>query len=463
MSRRLLVIGLDCATPQFLFGPDAFDLPNLRALMHRGAWGRLESCHPPITVPAWAAMLSGKDPGTLGLYGFRNRRDHSYSPMVTADGAAVREPRVWDILSRHGKKCVVLGVPQTYPVRPLNGWLVAGFLTPSEEAPYTYPRPLKEELNRELGPYIIDVKDFRTDDRAALLERLYALMENRFEYARYLMTSKPWDFFMMVDMAIDRLHHAFWRFCDPAHPAFEPGNPFEQVFRDFYRAVDARVGELIALAGSDTAVLVVSDHGAKGMAGGVCVNQWLIREGLLTLERPPEGRARIEDCAIDWTRTKAWSSGGYYARVFLNVEGREPRGQIAAADYDAFRDDVIARIESMRGPDGRLLGNRALKPQDLYARVEGIAPDLLVYWGDLRWRSVGSVGYDDIFTFENDIGPDDANHDYHGVFVLDDRSGAGDRELQGLTLASIAPTMLRLMDVPVPADMPGPPIVEELA
>ena len=166
------------------------------------------------------------------------------------------------------------------------------------------------------------------------------------------------------------------------------------------------MGELIAQAGSDTAVMVVSDHGARGMAGGVCVNQWLIREGLLTLKRPPDGRARIEDCPIDWVRTKAWSRGGHYARIFFNVEGREPLGQIPAAGYEAFRDDVAARLESMCGPDGRPLGNRALKPQDLYAQVTGIAPDLIVYWGNLRWRSVGSVGYDDIFTFENDTGPD---------------------------------------------------------
>ena len=29
---------------------------KLRALMDRGCWGRLESCHPPITVPAWTSM-----------------------------------------------------------------------------------------------------------------------------------------------------------------------------------------------------------------------------------------------------------------------------------------------------------------------------------------------------------------------------------------------------------------------
>ncbi|HOD51004.1 MAG TPA: alkaline phosphatase family protein [Candidatus Hydrogenedentes bacterium] len=462
MSRRLLVLGLDCATPQFVFGPNAFELPNLRALMRRGCWGRLESCHPPITVPAWACMLSGKDPGTLGIYGFRNRRDYSYDNMFTADASAVRQPRVWDILSRHGKRVVVLGVPQTYPVRPVNGWMVAGFLTPNEDAPYTYPRPLKEELRRAVGEYLIDVKDFRTEDRPALLERLYALMENRFHYARHLMEAKPWDFFMVVDMAIDRLHHAFWRFCEPTHPAFVPGNPFEHVFRDFYQAVDARLGELVELAGEDTAVMLVSDHGAKSMVGGVCVNEWLLREGLLTLKRRPERRARIEDCDIDWARTRVWGSGGYYGRMFFNVAGREPEGQVPAAAYETFRDELISRIQEMHGPNGQLLGNRALKPQDIYENVEGVAPDLLVYWGDLGWRSVGSVGFDDIFTFENDTGPDDANHDYHGIFILDDRTGRGGKEIEGLDLLSIAPAMLRLMDVPAPADMRGGALEESL-
>lgn len=463
MSRRVLVIGLDCATPRFVFGPNAFELPNLRALMQRGCWGRLESCHPPITVPAWACMVAGKDPGALGVYGFRNRRDHSYDTMFTADASAIRAPRVWDILSRHGKKVAVLGVPQTYPVRPVNGWLVAGFLTPNEQAPCTYPKPLQEELRRAVGDYVIDVKDFRTDDRAALLDRLYALTENRFRYARYLMESKPWDFFMMVDMAIDRLHHAFWRFCDPQHPAFEQGNPFEHVFRDFYRAIDARIGELLALAGQDTAVMAVSDHGARRMAGGFCVNEWLIREGLLTLKHQPGGIARIEDCAIDWTRTRAWSSGGYYARIFFNLEGREPEGQLPADQYETFRDELIERIEAMRGPNGGLLGNRALKPEDIYEEVQGVAPDLLVYWGNLGWRSVGAVGFEDIFTLENDTGPDDANHDFHGIFILDDKTGRGGGEREGLTLTAIAPTILRLMDVPIPEDMAQPPIEECLS
>jgi len=452
---RVLVIGLDCATPQFVFGPDRFSLPNLHGLMAAGCWGRLESSHPPITVPAWASMLSGKDAGTLGFYGFRNRRDYSYDGMFTANSTAVREKRVWDILSGLGKKSVVLGVPQTYPVRPLNGWMVAGFLTPDTNAAYTYPKTLKPEIEEAVGAYQIDVNDFRTPDKARLLREIHTLMENRFAIARYLLDEKPWDFFMMVEMGIDRLHHGFWKYADKTHPRFEPDSRFADAVRNYYEAVDAHIGELLAKVDEETAVLVVSDHGARSMVGGLCINQWLVNDGLLAVDDILDQPKRIENCRIDWRATRAWGSGGYYGRIFINVEGREPEGIVPATQYEAFRDELIAKIEAMTDPEGRPLGNRALKPEDLYATVNGVAPDLLVYFGDLAWRSVGSVGYDSIYTFENDTGPDDANHDYHGIFIMADRSACGGRELEGLHLMDVAPTILDLLGVTVPSDMEG--------
>jgi len=208
-AKRVMVIGLDCATPQFVFGPDRFDMPNIGALATRGCWGSLRSCHPPITVPAWASMMSGKDPGTLGFYGFRNRKDYSYSGMSTANSTAVREQRVWDILSRNRKKVILLGVPQTYPVTPVNGWMIADFLTPDTQADYTYPKALRREIEVEVGEYIIDVKDFRTEEKDRLLANIYALMNNRFDLARWLLDKKPWDFFMMVEMGLTASITAF--------------------------------------------------------------------------------------------------------------------------------------------------------------------------------------------------------------------------------------------------------------
>ncbi len=456
----MLVIGVDCAPPRFVFGPDRFDLPNLQALADNGCWGPLRSCHPPITVPAWAVMTSGKDPGTLGLYGFRNRRDYSYGSMYTADSRDIKEPRVWDVLSQAGKKVVVLGVPQTYPPRPVNGWLVSGFLAPGNQSDFTYPKPLKKELEQQVGPFILDVENFRTEDKAGLIEQLHRLLDNRFETARYLVDAKPWDFFMMVELGLDRLHHGFWKYADPQHPKFEPDNRFRDVFGEYYAALDRHVGKLLDNIGDETAVLVVSDHGAKAMHGGVCVNQWLMEQGLLTVHDVPEsGIRRIEDCSIDWQRTKVWSSGGYYARLFFNVAGREPAGTVPMAEYDRFRDEMVRRVESMTDIDGKPLGNKAYKPEQLYRRVRGIPPDLLVYFSDLGRRSIGSLGFDTIYPAENDTGPDDANHDHYGIFIMDDKTGRCRGERRELRLEDVASTILKLSGVPGPDNMQGRPVV----
>src|SRR5262249_42187677 len=75
---RVMVIGLDCAAPELVFDRWLDELPNLKSICRSGLYGQLRSCDPPITVPAWSVMMSSKSPGRLGVYGFRNRADHSY-------------------------------------------------------------------------------------------------------------------------------------------------------------------------------------------------------------------------------------------------------------------------------------------------------------------------------------------------------------------------------------------------
>src|SRR5437879_12476436 len=84
---KICVIGLDCAAPAILLQRP--DLPNIRALMQRGAWGRLESVIPPITVPAWMCLSTSQDPGSLGVYGFRNRATPTYAGRTIADSTTL--------------------------------------------------------------------------------------------------------------------------------------------------------------------------------------------------------------------------------------------------------------------------------------------------------------------------------------------------------------------------------------
>jgi predicted AlkP superfamily phosphohydrolase/phosphomutase len=259
-------------------------------------------------------------------------------------------------------------------------------------------------------------------------------------------------------MGPDRLHHGFWRFYDPGHPDYEPGNPYEQGFRDYYRLLDTEVARLIEPLDDETAVLVVSDHGAQAMQGGIQVNEWLRQNGYLALAEEPAERTPIGKVAIDWPRTQAWADGGYYSRIFLNVADREPQGTVAPEAYEALRSELVERLEALGDEQGRSIGTRVRRPEDLYRSVNGVAPDLICYFGDLTWRSIGSVGDGRVHVRENDTGPDDANHACDGIYVM---AGPGieTAPAAAASIYDIAPTVLRLMDEPVPGDMQGTSLI----
>lgn len=453
---KVFIIGLDCAAPELVFDRWRDQLPNFNRLMSSGVYGDLTSCIPAITVPAWSVMMASKDPGTLGIYGFRNRADYSYDKMSIATGSAVQEDRVWDILSRSGQRVNVVGVPGTYPPRPVNGTMVGCFLTPSISSNYTYPPEFKNEIAEWVGEYLVDVKDFRTDDKDYLLKQIYEMTETRFKLVKRMIVEKPWDFFMFVEMGVDRIHHGMWSCTDAQHWRFEPGNKYVDSIRDYYIYLDKEIGEILPMLPPDTVVMVTSDHGAKRMDGGIAINEWLRREGLLALAQDaPTSMTPFEKVKVDWSKTKAWSSGGYYARIFMNVKGREPNGIIPPADYEKERAELARRLKAIPGSNGEDIGTQVFVPEEIYHSVRNVAPDLIVYFGDLLWRSVGSLGLDSIYTFENDTGPDDANHAQQGMFILYDPShNLGGRRMQA-EIMDIAPTVLHYMGEPIPADMQG--------
>jgi len=460
--KRAMIIGLDCAEPSLVLGRFRDQLPTLSALADAGAYGRLESVVPPITVPAWSCMMSSRTPGDLGIYGFRNRADHSYDGLFIANGAAVKEPRLWDIVGRRGMRSIVLGVPGTFPVRPLNGVMVSCFLTPSTQSQYTFPPALRNEVEDVVGEYLFDCTEFRTEDKDDLLRQIYEMTDKRFALADHFLSTKPWELFAMVEMGTDRIHHGFWKDMDAAHRKHVPGGAYEQAILDYHVHVDGLLANLLRHADDETAVLVVSDHGAKRMDGGIRINEWLRQEGLLELQREPEGRSNTRDCGIDWSRTKVWAEGGYYSRVFLNVEGREPEGTIPAADYERFRDELIERISAIPDDQGRPIPTRVFRPEDVYPEIKGVAPDLIVHFGDLYWRAVGTVGGDEgIYTFDNDTGPDDANHAQHGMFILR-APGVEPGLREGAHLLDVAPTVLELLGQPVPPAMRGASLLERV-
>jgi predicted AlkP superfamily phosphohydrolase/phosphomutase len=195
------------------------------------------------------------------------------------------------------------------------------------------------------------------------------------------------------------------------------------------------------------------------MKGAFCINEWLIEEGYLVLKEYPNSVTDLDKCQVDWEKTTAWGWGGYYARIFLNVQGRESHGKIPEADYHRVRDELRSKLANILGPQREVFDNKIFYPEELYKYCNGSKPDLIVYFDNLSWRSAGTIGRKITYLAENDIGPDDSVHAKEGVFVLYSKRMHNDKslpnKLNDLSIYDVAPIILSIFDKKIPEDMQG--------
>ncbi|NPA05455.1 MAG: nucleotide pyrophosphatase [Crenarchaeota archaeon] len=421
-NRRLLVLGLDSLPPYVLYqGHDGGGFRYIRGLVSDSRRYILRSCKPPITVPAWMVMFTGKTPGELGIYGFRHRKPGMFDAYIV-NSRYIRYPTIWEEASRRGLRVGVFGVPPTYPPKPVNGFMVTDFTTPGPEKRYTWPPWLKREIEERFGPMIFDIL-YRSSEKDRVMRDLLKMVDKHLRVMEYLLTRKPWDLVVYVEIGIDRAHHAFWRYFDERHPRYEHHEVYSGVIPKVYSMVDEWL-EKLSKTLRDTVIVIASDHGVKPMHGAFAINQWLEEEGLLRLkEKPKKPGTDLREDMIDWEHTAAWAWGGYYSRVFVNLKGREPHGIVEAEEYEDFVKELAERLRGIRGPSGEEWRNIAERPVDVYPEVNGDPPDLMLYLDDLNWRPAGTVGWPDKYLPENDRGPDDAMHDWYGVFSVYDPEG----------------------------------------
>lgn len=457
---QVVVIGLDSLSPEILFDRFLPRMPHLRRLLEGGRWGTLRTCHPPITIPAWAVMFTGMDPGSLGLYGIHHRTPGTYFGGYVPTPKQVRYPSLWTLLSKEGRRVAVLGMPPAYPPPSVNGVATGDFLTPDGVPDSVNPPQLLPELEKRLGEKLLFDVPFRQEDRPRTLEGIVHLTRQRWALAREVYGRERWDLFAVHDIGPDRLHHAFLKFFDPSHPRYERSNPFEAQIEHYYQMLDEEVGKLVDMVGPEATILVASDHGTQAMRGCFAINEWLRREGYLVLRSPPSGVAPLEKCEVDWSRTRVWATGGYYSRIYFNLRGREPNGILSRAELQELAVELRAKLQRVQIADDTPLDPQILRPQEIYRSVQGDPPDLMAYFGDLKWRAAGTLGHATLFLEENDTGPDDAVHSWTGIYILNHPSLKNRGHGPDQELIDVAPTLLRLLGREPPAHMQGQVIAD---
>ncbi|MFN2173937.1 MAG: alkaline phosphatase family protein [Candidatus Promineifilaceae bacterium] len=507
---KTIVIGLDGATFDLIkpWAAEAY-LPNLNKIMQEGAHGDLGSTLPPMTAPAWTAFATGCNPGKHRLYDWIAREPDSYrfTPVTALDGKA---PTIYSLLSQYGRKVVALNIPMTYPPTPVNGVMVSGMPTPSTDVRFTYPEQTYQEILDAVGDYILypDPGEAYSDSGIdSFLEKLYRSADLRMQTFAYLREREDPDFAMMVFNGTDTISHALWKFMDPAHPLHDPtkAEKYGNAIRDYYQYVDSLLGGVINSLDENTTLMVMSDHGFGPFHKFIHVNNWLIREGFMSIKSGAISRIKkasfqagftpmnvyntlmqlgfgrlkrevvrgqgqdmlktlflsFED--VDWSRTEAYSLGNV-GQIYINLAGREPSGCVQPGEeYEQTRSRIMERLLELRDPDtGENVVEAVYRREDIYAGdYLDKAPDIVFMPTRLEYFGFGEYEFGShkiIEAMERGIS---GTHRMNGIFLAYGAHVKPGTEVAGASLVDLAPTILHLMSASIPEQMDGR-ILEEV-
>jgi predicted AlkP superfamily phosphohydrolase/phosphomutase len=336
--------------------------------------------------------------------------------------------------------------------------------------PFTDPAAYARDLHGAVGffktvGWASDTSALNAErlDEKAFLEDLFATMEEARTITLRELRRPDWKLFIAVFTETDRVAHMFYRLVDPAHPRHDPalaaeyGDAIERV----YRRMDDIVGEIVPLLDERTVLLIVSDHGFHSYRRGLNVNTWLQAHNFLTRRPGAQGSGDFF-VDVDWGRTKAYALGT--GQIYVNLQGREGQGAVAPGEYDAVVDAIAAGLEAFRDPvGGAAVVSRAYKGRDVYAGADRQRmPDLQLAFRDgyrTSWKTaLGGIPPDlmEVNTkkWSGDHAASDVT-DTPGILLANRPITKGDPEI-----IDIGPTALRLLGVPVPANVDGAPLLD---
>jgi predicted AlkP superfamily phosphohydrolase/phosphomutase len=373
---RTLLIGLDGATFRILEPLMAAGvMPHLRDMAARGARAGLMSTCNPVTPPAWTSVMTGRSPGRHGVFDFVRAEEREGEMYFTLyDARDIGCETIWSAASRQGLRATSLNFPMMFPHPPIDGHIVPGLTSWRHMKMGTRPHELHDELKALAG---VDFKEMAWDfelgkkvvygvppEEYETWIRFHIRRERHwFAVARHLMTTDPAELVGVLWDGPDKLFHICWRFLDPEWLPRQP-TPWEvhirQLCLEYFASVDRYIAELTELAGPDSYVVIVSDHGFGPTIEEFHVNTWLAERGYLAWRAPRSAeeaasaswkrRVKSNFVLLDWSRTTAYartsSSNGIYIR---RARGTEPGG-IADGEYHAFRERLIRELKAIVNP-----------------------------------------------------------------------------------------------------------------
>jgi predicted AlkP superfamily phosphohydrolase/phosphomutase len=480
---KTVVIGIDGGSLELVRRwRDEGHLPHIGRLMERGIYGDLETIFPPLTGPAWVSFMTGVNPGKHGVFDFMTQQVQEGIHIISSE--SIRVPTLWSLLGAGGRKSVVVNVPITYPPAPIEGWMLTGVL--SGKGDLTHPPGLLGEIESAIG------RKYRTSLQVGpQLGREEDYMADFIDWHRsieaaslYLLESKPWDFYMTVFNITDGFSHFFWR-------NMEEGRAFGDGIRKAYSLVDESIGKILDRVGEEANVILMSDHGFGPLRKMVNLNLYLMERGYVALKRrslpkaflfrhgltannlyrvlhrfrvahmvkrvPMQTQSRFLDRLlsyddVDWRQTLAYSRG-HVGQVYLNPVGIEAQG----LDYFDVRERLIGDLHDMTDPaTGERIVDRVLRRDEIYwGRYADRGPELFIIMKNFAYLCYPLFAADNRLITDHIMKHRTGTHRMNGLFAAAGPDVPKRGEIEGARIFDVAPTILEMMGVGVPAHMDG--------
>jgi len=447
---KIFLIGLDGGTFRVIKPAIAEGkLPFLKDLIETGVNGVLTSTLPPATIPAFPTIMTGLNPGKHGIFDFFVKRGRIGR---VADSTLIQGSTLWQILSRHNRKSIAINFPLTFPPESINGIIVSGMMTP-EGRDFASPKEIMNQLDEltEGYPYKFNTSLFES---IAILFR-----------------------------ASDIISHHRWE-------------NQEEVY-SIYAKIDEIIGALLAEY-PDAYVFIFSDHGFGPYDTNFHINLFLKSLGLLKVKRKtntttPTSKRTLRKQIIP----KILAHFGIYRSVLRNILpgkfqsilkkrlGHSIRGYIAATNLEVDTERSQAYFSATFTAETQSITINAKTPQEYRVLVNRLkqalsslvnpitqekvvktilhrdeayhgpfiesAPDLVLLLNE-GYKATKTLSGESIF---EELPKTQGTHEREGIFLAKGPTVKHQYQIQEIALRDLAPTILHLMNVPIPENIDG--------
>ena len=363
MREKKVIIGIDGVPFSLIKELSERDIiPNMKGLIDDNQFSILKSSIPHISSVSWSSIITGRNPGEHGIYGFTELIENTYS-LKFPNFNALKSPAFWHQKENRDKKHVIINVPSTYPAKDLNGVHIAGFVALDLEKA-VYPNsllPILENFNYKID---VDTQLAHKQSNELFFEELFTVLERRAKAFDHFQNNYDWDYFMPVITGSDRIGHFFW------HMYEDRNHPYHSKFLEYFKKVDELIGKILKNLNEDINFIILSDHGMEGIDLNVNLNTFLQNEKYLFLSEKNKRYNKI----MKGSKAFILDPG----RVYLNKKGKYPNGTVTDENSKEILEQLKDLFLDLKYKNQKVI-NKIYTKEEIYSgKMVDYAPDLVL-------------------------------------------------------------------------------------